>query len=64
MTENFKNEWTDTIDAQREAIKARDALIDAVTQENLDLTVELGRLRGLLRSINFIINRTTGHKGV
>jgi hypothetical protein len=64
MTENFKNEWTDTIDAQREAIKARDALIDAVTQENLDLTVEVGRLRGLLRAINFIINRTTGHKGV
>jgi hypothetical protein len=67
----MKNAWTKEVEGLRSInaallanVQGKEMLLDKLSQENLDLKVEVGRLRGLLQVLNIIIQRATGHKGV
>jgi hypothetical protein len=45
------NAWISTIEAQRDALKARQERIDELTGENVDLGLELNRAKAVIKTL-------------
>jgi hypothetical protein len=48
---DLDNAWISTIEAQRDALKARQERIDQLTGENVDLTLELNRANAVIKTL-------------